>query len=277
MTIKAKYLMLYAHNIPVMGVDEGAIYDLQKGRMLHVPNILVSILKECRKKPFNDILEEYTPNNPNVLMRYISYLLENNWMFMTDYPESYPEIDLSNNETPNIVYNSIVECGPFLRNALEQLEVCCCWYAELRIVHHEDLTFLSECLPMIKTSGLRRYKIIYYFDLDDTFREFLERIKKDIRFVGAYRYSDNESKTCEKLYVSLPYFIEAQNHDTYRYKKVYINKDGDIFNVPGDSDRLGNISYDSLKEICKSEKFERLSCSRNADRQSTRYAIFQTT
>ena len=275
MTIEAKYLMLYAHNIPVLGDDEGAIYDLQKGRLLHVPNILVRILKECREKPFQAIVEEYTPDNPDILMRYISYLLENNWIFMTNYPESYPEIDMTNYETPNIVYNSIVECGPFFGNALEQLEVCCCWYAEFHILQQNDLKYISECLPRIKTSRLRRYRIIYYFDLDDTYREFLRQAQEDRRFVGAYRCSDHYIKTSDKLYVNLPYFIEAQNHDTFRYKKVYINKDGDIFNVPGDSGRLGNILQDNIIEICKSEKFEQLSCRRSADCHSTRYAIFQ--
>lgn len=269
--MKEKYLILYAHNIPVEGETGGAIYDLQHGRILYIPNILVSVLKDCRCKPYHDILEEYTPSDPNILMRYFTYLLENNWIFATNHPELYPEICFDDKEIPNYVYNAIVESGSFLDKALKQLESCCCWYVEFRIIKKEDLSFLINCLPWIKVSGLRKYRVIFFFKPDCKDKEALSSFRDDIRFVGAFPYAPQK---CNKLYVSLSYFREAQRYDTYRYKKVYIDKHGCIYNTPEDTYSLGNISKDKLKEICFSNEYKKMFFKKDDERTSIRYAIF---
>lgn len=43
------FVLLYAHNVPVKGDDEGVIYDLQKGRLLHIPADIVDVFNDSRK------------------------------------------------------------------------------------------------------------------------------------------------------------------------------------------------------------------------------------
>lgn len=269
-----KHILLYAHNIPIAGEDRGAIYDLQAGRLLYVPNILITILENCRKISIRDIIKEYCPQCPDILMKYFNYLFENNWAFITKHPESYPQLNLLNNETPNIIYNAILESGPFLNKALTQLEDCCCWYVEFRIKELEDVKYLYDYLSIVESSSIKKYQIVYFFKKNNIIDDITNHCKKDARFAGIIAYTDLLNINKNKMYINLPYFLESIHYDTYKYKKIFINKFGNIYNTPESPIKLGNIQNSELRHICQTDDYHKLSKRINSDSLPTRYAIF---
>ncbi len=289
------FVLLYAHNVPVKGDDEGVIYDLQKGRLLYIPADIVDVFNDSRELNMGQLKKKYVPSDESVMDQYMEYFIGQDWAFVTNNPERYPALDFSHCRIPSLIYNAIVDVGPWTSKTVEQLSACNCKFMDLMLDQIETVSLLPSIAKTIDTSTIIKYNLYCKVDMD------LEKMKQLLKSVKGIKFSKmlvsknstagqklsvdglpsdkivlvDQEKPLGKKYVSYQYFAEALYYDTYRHKKIYVDRHGYIYNVPGDNRKLGNISSDNLRKICKGKEYLNISNRPNPEKDSClRYSYF---
>ncbi|MEM9261791.1 MAG: hypothetical protein AAGA62_19270, partial [Bacteroidota bacterium] len=85
-----EHLRLYAHVEYVKGSQLGALYDLQSGRVRTVPLVLGKLLEGFASTSLKGALEEYFGGDQGIFQRYVDFLVQGKWAFITTRPECFP-------------------------------------------------------------------------------------------------------------------------------------------------------------------------------------------
>ncbi len=276
------YFLLYSHNQVVLGAEKSAIYDLDNGKIVYIPNVLVTVLEEMRNKKVADIKKQYTPDNPEIIDRYVQFLVQNGLGFYTEEPKQFPKLALDFNY-PGVLRDAALESDMTaynLKGILLDLERLGCRYIELRLDLKEkpDFDTLTDLFESIKetlfvsiTLLMKYNEEISMQDLENLYDSY-SKIKKvlihtaplekglsnPVQFVKeTLAQLENNSKNTDKYIVNIPYFSESLQYNTLYNKKVAINYDGDIKNILNDSRTFGNVKQTSLQEVVNSTEFQR--------------------
>lgn len=278
---KPIYFKLFAHNIPVSGKEKSAIYDLQKGEIIFIPNILFQIIQELKQNPLVTIKQQYAPNQPELFDNYIDFLIKKDLGFKTKSPESFPEIDLSY-QVPAGIYNAVIE-SDFeqydINLAINSLDELLCRHLELRLQINEiDEDILLRFFQKINHKSFRSIVVFmeYRAELwhEDWAIKVFESCQKIEQMVvvncpigfKSDQYADKiiyttqsieELSIYKKRYiVNINYFSEALHFNPFYNRKVCIDKEGNIKNDLRDNHNWGKIGENDLIEVVDSQGFK---------------------
>jgi SPASM domain peptide maturase of grasp-with-spasm system len=277
------YFKLFAHNIPVLGKSRSAIYDLQKGCIVFIPNILFQIIQDLSVNPLQDVRFQYAPNQPELFDNYINFLIKKDLGFKTKTPKSFPELDL-NFDAPTDIYSAIIE-SDFreydINPVMTSLDELLCRHIELRLnVNDLEKEELICFFQNINTKSFRSIIVLieyrpelWYENWAKEIFEACQKIEKIVITNSVIKFNTDdypkqimfstqsieEVSLYKKRYIiNLNYFSEAQRFNPFYNRKVCIDFMGNIKNDLRQTYSFGNISSDSIVQVNKKQEFREL-------------------
>lgn len=286
---KNGYLILYACCIPVKGAVRSIICDTQRDTYKFIPNDLYDFIIACEKNKLDTVLQEYDKENQNTLESYITFLIENEFAFVTDSPELFPSINQTYTASEEI-NNAILDFSDIsnynIEKAISELEQLGCNSIQLRFFNNPSQTFLIKLLRLFDNTSFntieyllsqteentrfnienlitseRRLATVYLFNADkDEVVDYSSNVMKKI-FYLTQRISGADDCGC----ISPTYFVPTINHITESIsfnnclnKKIAIDSSGLIKNCPSMKESYGHINNTTLKSVIKLRGFQKL-------------------
>src|SRR6187402_127260 len=278
-------IKLFASCIPVKGARRSIIYDLQRMDYDFIPNSLYEFLKIYDGQGLQEIKELYSDEENIIIEEYISFLLDKDYIFLTDSPESYPDLSLDW-DAPRIITNSIVDFDVTsdhdFENIIAQLTSLRCQALELRFFESYPLSIIKDLVEITNHSTIRSLHLVIKFDKDIT-AEGIEDLMaqhtalKSIIIHGCTSPMPNLSEksvvcisdliTDEShcgvidhlnFSVNISSFTESIHYNSCLNRKISIDKSGEIKNCPSSSTSFGNIKNRTLAEAVNDDGFKAL-------------------
>jgi len=280
-----KFFKLYANCIAVEGRECSLIIDFHQKKYLKIPiqnvNLLVKEFDNFEIYDNEDFLEK---NKDNLIFKIINLLHSDKMGFFTDSPKEFPETDHHISESPEWINNAVIEIDnanlSIYKKVFAELEQMLCRYIELWFTEELDYNFLEETVRNWENSVLRSFSIIInakninsekliniseffstnlkidnlvFYNCDNSviYNKYnVTCIKEDISNVN---YEKNKY---DRIIMDMNFFIEVKNRNPFYYKKVSIDKYGNIKNFLSNTKIYGNIKNDSLIDICSLSDFK---------------------
>lgn len=278
-------IKLFASCIPVKGAKRSIIYDLQRMDYDFIPNSLYEFLKAYDGKSLTEVKELYSDEENLIIDEYISFLVNKDYIFLTDQPESYPDLNLDW-DAPRIITNSIIDFDAFschnFNEIIAQLTRLRCQALELRFFDNCSLNKIKELLEVTNDTTIRSISLVIKYDesitpseIDDlmTQRTALKSLvihgcatpipnlsNKKVACISNLITDESHCGVIDHLNfsVNISLFTESVHHNSCLNRKVSIDKNGEIKNCPSSLVSFGNIKYKTLLEAINSEGFKDL-------------------
>jgi SPASM domain peptide maturase of grasp-with-spasm system len=274
------YFKLFAHNIPVLGKSRSAIYDLQKGCIVFIPNILFQIIQDLNVNSLQDVRFQYAPNQPELFDNYISFLIKKDLGFKTKNPKSFPELDLSF-DAPTDIYSAIIE-SDFreydINNVITSLDEILCRHLEIRLnINDLEKEEIIGFFRKINNKSFRSIIVLieyrselWYENWAKEIFEVCQKIEQIVITNAPIKFdtedypkqimfstqSIEEVSLYKKRYIiNLNYFSEAQRFNPFYNRKVCIDVMGNIKNDLRQTYSFGNVLSDAILQITETQEF----------------------
>lgn len=281
-----KIPVLFACCIPTMGTSRGLICDVQRKAYQFIPDSLYEILTKHKGKTVTDIKKEYENKFDEVIQEYFDFLVENEFVFYTEIPEAFPELDLTWKE-PVQVTNTIIDLKEKddlidFESLFEQLDRLGCEHVQLRIFDDTPIVFIEKIFEKIGDKRITSVEIIlkYFPDLQieklQTLCVHFPRIisviihsttseiensagKEKILFTNQKITSEIHCGIIDQLSFNsnIKSFTESQHHNSCLNRKISIDTEGNIKNCPSMSQSFGNIKDTTLQAALDHPDFKK--------------------
>lgn len=277
---KKRIFRLYACCIPVKGASRGTICDLQRGKILLIPNLVYDILVVHKGKGIDEIKKHYKNNYDEGIDRYFEFLIDKEYGFWTDEAQLFPDIEL-NRDTPFTITNAIIDIDKLSKHPYDKifndLDILGCQALQIRCFNVVGILALDNILSYTLRSRINSIEILLKFNKYLTYDKILKLCRKHrrIRRITFHSYKGNKQpKFNKKLgllteYTSnnitssehcgfihpkyfqsnLQLFIESQKHNSCLNQKISVDKDGFIKNCPAMGLNYGNVRHKSLLSV----------------------------
>lgn len=280
------YFNLFSNILIAKGVERILISDLQRDKSELFPLELYDIIEELKEKSIEDVIQSYDIESQNFIREYIDILLENEFGFITkenwDYnfpplsyefsipneiTNAYLEIDdlnillrintsLSNFGTEHIVihYNKSldIEDFKFIENIFQNSTITS---IEIFSLHQDHIN--ENYLEIVEPFCKRIYNLVFYgcekipFKPKDKYIFTVSFVKQNIKINSCGKVDLKYFNT------NLPKISEAINHNSCLYKKIGIDRNGNIKNCPAMSEYFGNIKDTILEQALNHKDFKK--------------------
>ncbi len=278
---------LYASCLLTKGALRSTICDVQREKFEFIPNILYEILTEHDGSTIEEVVGIYGEENKDTIMEYFDFLKKNDFLFLTDEPERFPQVSLSTPHSAHIT-NCIID---FDRNSphdlasiVPQLDALNCKSIQVRYHYDATIDELESQLTAITNSKVMScYLLLPYCNCYQA-RDYIRLldIHQRIRHItlhscpqDAVLKTDDESiglrvsltekaidpeKHCgdigpEHFRINLRLFSESNTSNTCLSHKLSIDKEGYLKNCPSMPQQFGLFGHLSLKEAIEKEGF----------------------
>lgn len=282
-----KYFNLFSNVLPVKGFTRMLICDLQRNVSEIYPLDLYNIVEELKNNSIEDVLRKYDEESKEIFQEYLQILEEKEYGFITENDWDKNFIPMSYNyQDSTQISNLIVEFDSIdilikLKESIEKLFITHLVIFSEKNLSKDEIKEIDECykesclegielyLPYnenvnedffksIHQNTLRIYSLIFY-NCNNT---ELQKNEKKYRFNLEFISKILHIKSCGK--VDIKYFgtnitkvIEAINYNSCLYKKVSIDKNGDIRNCPSMCKVYGNIKETNIEEVINDSEFKK--------------------
>lgn len=290
-----QYLHLYAHVKFVAGQQQGALYDLQGGKVQAAPLVLENILNAFRQKPMPEVLKECFGANASLFNRYVDFLLKGNWAFITTRPAHFPTASLAW-ESPYKINTAIVahdtrNCYD-LPAALQQLSQVGCRHLELQLHNYmisdnteDDWRQITDALQQTEfrrgTLVLSRdqTEVIDHLTVENLLKNWprfgtvviLGQEENQTLEINGRKYYLRKAKTLadyaaktwqlhqQTHFVGPAYFREAQIANPYFNRRLAIDSNGNFKNdlLYGGQENFGKIGKRSIAAVITDPEFQK--------------------
>ncbi len=287
-----EYFRLHGNCFMVKGASKALIYDLFKNRTVGVSTNIAELYEtELKIHPYQDVLERYASWKDQI-NKFTQHLIENDFAFFTDEPDSFPPMNIDF-DLKKRIYSSVIELDSSLFKEYAKLFDnllaldCSIFYIIIRD-ESIDLRALKKLLGIFKESRATWVQVI----MDEVYFNFqeLNEITHDMRInykiynapkdeivegrwwleESVYKFKLIEYSTSpfdlhansqygyEHFYPTQSTFTESQNHNPFFNLKLCISKNGEYKNDLSFSQSFGNFQTRSLQELLKDENFTKL-------------------
>ncbi|THV62071.1 grasp-with-spasm system SPASM domain peptide maturase [Chryseobacterium candidae] len=281
-----KHFNLFSNILITRGAGRILISDLQRNTSELYPLEFYDIIEELKIKSIDEVLSEYDYESKEIFQQYMNLLLEKEYGFITenDWDRNFPPLSYEHHEA-NAITNLFIEMEdieliktiyPSIENlGIKHLVIYSLKPLTVKEFIEIDKTFKTSVLSGIEIfspfhqevnlsfiqalqqNTVRIYRLIFFncskppFKAKDEYRFSLHFVKDDLKI-----------SACGK--VELKYFntninkvIEAVNHNSCLYKKIGIDKKGNIKNCPLMNESFGNIYQQNLEEAINHPDFRK--------------------
>jgi SPASM domain peptide maturase of grasp-with-spasm system len=281
-----EYFNLFSTILITKGATRILISDLQRNASELYPLELYDLIAELKTHSIEDTLKDYDKESRSIVQEYINLLLEKEYGFVTekDWDRNFPPLSYDYHE-PSIITDLFVEMEDIellkkIKPSIENLGS-----KHLVIYSIKPLTTKEfiEIDDLFKTSVLSGIEIFSPFH-QETNLSFIQVLQKNtvriyslifyncskspFKAKDEYRFSlhfledDLKLSACGKVELkyfntNLPKVLEAMNHNSCLYKKIGIDRNGNIKNCPLMIESFGNICNQSLEEAIAQPDFKK--------------------
>lgn len=277
-----KYVRMFSNCIPVLGRDKSVIYDLQRKQMFNIPNDLYNFIQLFEEHTISEIFELCGKDNEQVVEEYFQFLINKELTFLIDKDELelFPKLSMKWT-SPAKTSNAIIEISettyPFLDKILKYLTALGCEYLYIKICIPKSYNVIKDIVGKLTTSSIFSVVFEAKFNKEERITDYEQLIVENKRIETIFLLSEEQLKTSSsKILITSPkkfvnkkeyffkinisLFTESQKYNTYFNKKIFINKEGGIFNAPETEEVFGNITkitFKDLEAIIDSEQFQK--------------------
>lgn len=282
-----KILLLYECNKVVIGANSALIIDLQRSMYISIPVELGLILQNLGSSSMADIIGNYK-DDAEILKSNLEVLIKNDILFLTDYPDQFPKLNMEWDSYSDIT-NCIIDVGEYLYDNLtriiKNLEEVSCEAIQLRFFKKTTLADLTTILTAFQECRLISVELICeqteplnsYISLTDKFPRIFSILLFNCESEEGLLYSSKtrmghiygikDSKMSEKscgqigrslFSININTFTESVNHNSCLNRKISIDTMGNIKNCPSMHKSYGNIVQSSFANVLAKSDFKEL-------------------
>lgn len=278
---------LYACCIPVRGARRSTVCDLQRQTYRFIPNALYEILTVHRDRTVSEVKAAYGHGGDAEIDAYFRFLIEQDFGFWCDAPESFPRLDLTW-DAPEVISNGIIDIGPGsthdFRTLFAQFDDLGCKALQLRFFCEYPLSALRSVICLTDRGRLRSVELILRYGPDYGEVAMRELLRDHPRISGivvhaapfsqvirpggpatiAYSTQQvNSEAHCGQVHPAyfaprLGVVAEAQAYNTCLNRKLSVDQHGDIRNCPSLPTSFGNAARTALRDAAQRQEFRRL-------------------
>lgn len=284
-------IKLFTNCIPVQGASQSIICDLHRNTFDMITDDLYQILIQFDgKKSIEGIKKHYKNKYDEIIDEYFEFLLEKEYIFLTDQPEWYPKMKLKY-EYPFEISNTILDRNLTsdydMDKVFDELEDLHCKFLEMRFYDEISLQELEKHLNYVEEKQYITYSIgcilpcseettkenleklmaehprISYFIISNSQEnEFILPVRQAMGHIIYAKTAIENQKCCgvispEYFTSNIKLFTESLQHNSCLHKKISIDTDGNIKNCPSMSQNFGNIKEVTLKEALQHKDFKK--------------------
>jgi SPASM domain peptide maturase of grasp-with-spasm system len=281
------HFLLYATCIAVKGYTKGVLVDLQHGRIVPVPHLLLDVLERCKAMPLLEVKASFDHEIDEGIDAYINMLIEGHWGFKTEDVELFPDLSLYW-DSPCLVNNVMMDVGDYdIEKAMDKVAALASQAMLLRAFESVNTEQIIGWLDRLGTSRIHSVQLMLPWASQAQADELIQmvysypRVRSIVLFnAPKTKYLDGpdemtrglvlcteaqlgpesgENYTMQDLHVDMGSFTEAQLHNTGLNRKLAIDIDGNIRNHPQHTKAFGHIDQiGKLGAIASSQEFQRL-------------------
>lgn len=284
-----KKFRIFSNCIPVKGSKRSTICDLQRNDIRLIPNDLAEILLEHDGKTIKEIKMIYKNKFDSIIDEYFEFLIKNEYVFFTEYPQLFPKMNLIWDD-PGDITNAILDRNNKSNydtiDVIEQLSNLNCKHIELRFfdkvklkevlsilnyINEIESTIMSVdlLLPYDKSLNnlnniLAKYNRIASFKIYNSPKnDYIPPVKGSMGYI-IYSIQKIKNNTCcgliskDFFVVNIFQFTESINYNSCLNRKIGIDVNGDIKNCPSMKKKFGNVNHISLNQAISDKEYNRL-------------------
>ncbi len=282
-------IKLFNHCIPIKGSERSIINDLQRSAYKLIPNSLCDLLVNYDGFSIKSVKKAYENKHNETIDEYISFLIKNEYIFLTNEPELFPKLNLTW-KAPSNITNAIVGLNKNvafnIKSILEDLEKLNCKALQFNVFSKINSKEIDKILDYCINSRIRSIEFILPFSESITLQVWKkifikhQRLCKVLIYCAKHdcvEYIDEQkshavfysttdilkNNLCGNIHPNnfvqnIPFFTESLHYNTCLNRKVCIDENGYIKNCLSLGKHYGNINEVDLKEVVKSEEFQKL-------------------
>jgi len=267
----------------VEGISRSAIYDLCRSNILFIPNTLYEILDKYKGFPIKKLQKIYK-EDLEIINDYFEFLLENEFIYQVNSPIQFNGIE-SIFETPFLINNAIIDNDLDIqhnyKSIVQNLQDVACPNVLLRFFYKIDINDLYKILTHFSNSHIRDLvlSLPYTPHLLKSLKSIIHKITQiseiimysspkekliNYRDVNIYYIKQpfNSEECCGNIHlrnfsVNVKMYVESRNYNNCLYKKISVDRFGNIKNCPSDNRIFGNIYDTKFIEVQKNTEFKK--------------------
>jgi len=280
------YFNLFSNILITKGPTRILISDLQRNVSELYPLELYEIIEELKNKSVEDLLKDYDQESREIVQEYINLLLEKEYGFITenDWDRNFPPLSYEHDE-PSTITNLFIEMENIeiikkIYPSVENLGIKHLVIYSLKPLSLQDFIEIDETFKTSVLSGIEVFSP-FHQEVNLSFIQALQqntvriysliffncskppfKAKDEYRFSLHFLKDDLKLSACGK--VDLKYFntniskvLEAANYNSCLYKKIGIDKNGNIKNCPLMAESFGNIDNNDIEKVINQPGFKK--------------------
>ncbi|GAA0743168.1 grasp-with-spasm system SPASM domain peptide maturase [Gaetbulibacter jejuensis] len=283
-------LVLHSNCLLVKGYSRSIICDLGRNNIKLIPNSLYEILNNHKGQTIEEIKTFYNHQHDEVIDEYMDFLSENEFIFFSNHPNSFPELNTKWSYNTKIT-NSIIDFSPVIATRvfqiLNELGSLNCEFVQFRFYEKVSIITLRKILKFVKDYKLPIKSVEFILKNNPIYEQndLPTLIKNFSRLMRVIVYNSDQDKIIRSevndnaflVYTSENYFsekccgvihqkyftvnissvTEAMNHNSCLNRKISIDRMGNIKNCPSMFQNYGNIKNTTLKESLSHKDFNK--------------------
>lgn len=281
-----KKIVLFADCIPVKGAARSIICDLGRSTYDFIPNSLCDLLYQCEGKTIEEVEQSIQSEDLPVFNEYLNFLLEKEYIFLTDDPAAFPKLTLDWDHPAHIT-NAIIDFDANsdhdTESIIRQLSALFCESLEIRTYFPMPASDLSNLLTHLRKSSFSSVQLLLHFSPEYSEKyiqnlateypriltiiihsvpkeHYTGNIKhaKSVFFIKNEINSENHCGAISKanFTVNIPMFTESTQHNNCLNRKISVDKNGLIRNCPSHPQEYGHHKVVPLKSVLDNESYK---------------------
>ena len=275
--MKPTYLKVFSNCKLVKGYKNNLLYDIQRGDIINLPDNLYNWLLNYNNKIIDGRIDLK-------VQEYIEFLKKEDFIFFTENPKYFPEINLDFElacRISNVVIdiNEIYDFDYF--KIIDQIDYLNCDTIEIRFFKNSQELFINDLVNHLNRNKMFitsigvvtpfgeevDYEKIIQLNRISYIQIYNSPVNKTIAFSESKNiiYSTetiNTKISCGIIdynYFTLNknLFLESLHHNSCLHKKIAIDLDGNIKNCPSMPQSFGNIKDTTIEEALNHKDFKK--------------------
>lgn len=271
------YLKIFSNCKLIKGYKNCLLYDIQRGDIIDLPHDLYNWLIKFNNKKIDQI------NDP-IIKEYIDFLKKEDFIFFTENPKYFPEVNLDF-DIPCKISNVVIDIDDISYfdyfKIIDQIDYLNCDTIEIRFFKKTEEFFIIDLINYLNDNKMFiiNIGIIAPFCKKTDYSKLVQLNR--ISHIQIYnspsneivKFSDNKYIIYSKQFVAAKnscgiidysYFtlnknlyLESLHHNSCLHKKIAIDSEGNIRNCPSMSQSFGNIKDTTLEDALNHKDFKK--------------------
>jgi SPASM domain peptide maturase of grasp-with-spasm system len=282
-----KLFYLHSNCHITIGSCRSIIIDTQRNDFAFIPNDLAINLLGYNAGNINELISSFNIDDKETVLEYLNYLINEEYIFVSNLKVDIDYLIKPSHIVSENLYVSIIDIMDGFDNVsnfLSKIKNVNVYIVQLRFLNEVDLEGLKKNLELFENTDVRNIQVIAKVD-DIAVDNIDELCTKNprlqfVNMLGCKDIQGDENINCSGCSVikskrkvvsekscgliDSAFFVKnfdsytlSLNHNSCLYKKISIDKEGNIKNCPSMAESFGNIKDTTLEEALSHTNFKK--------------------